>query len=406
MKGIPSFSYNPYLNTYDILFSINTDKLTVSSLATHLYQENKTPNCDSSSEEDAEIPNNYGHKKLGESSFAFLQRTTQNEMEKILKGKLQKVPDCDQLQNRPKRSRPPIKLKAEYVIPSVTVSDLQNKSCQTDFEKTPEYSKIERNYESKPYKQTEINFMTLLNPQEINKLKQEIDSLKCTIEKLTKENSELRNKQPSSHDKTEKEIQLYKEINELKRKLNSQTRGGNSGEVATLKSKIETLLAKNCSLVNKISELKSQKPPIPIQNLTKDNHRIKLEKEQDIKEIQELKKAEVTKMKEEWSKIYTNLTTEVTKYKEEIGVLENNLELSKQENENIIALLNQKELQMKKTELDIQKKLGKRELECSALWDTIRDIHKGNAEPTNAESLEKLFTIRALEIKAKRKVFK
>lgn len=60
------------------------------------------------------------------------------------------------------------------------------------------------------------------SPRDIEKFKQEIDALKRTVENLTKENSELRSKQYSSHEKTEKEIQLYQEINELKRKLNSQ----------------------------------------------------------------------------------------------------------------------------------------------------------------------------------------
>lgn len=56
--------------------------------------------------------------------------------------------------------------------------------------------------------------------------------------------------------------------------------------------------------------------------------------------------------------------------------------------------------------MEVMKKLNKRELECSALWDTIRDLYKGHAKVTEKASLEKLFEVRALEVKAKRKVFK
>lgn len=52
--------------------------------------------------------------------------------------------------------------------------------------------------------------------------------------------------------------------------------------------------------------------------------------------------------------------------------------------------------------MDTMKKLSKRELECSALWDVLRDISKG--QMVEKKVLAKLFEIRALDIKAKRKL--
>lgn len=116
------------------------------------------------------------------------------------------------------------------------------------------------------------------------------------------------------------------------------------------------------------------------------------------KENEQLKHQKV-KMKEEWTEIYSTMKADIESYKSDIQVLNN-------ENDKLIKLTDKSASQSRKSEMETMKKLSKRELECSALWDTIRDLHKGYAVATEKESLEKLFSVRALEIKAKRKVFK
>jgi hypothetical protein len=116
------------------------------------------------------------------------------------------------------------------------------------------------------------------------------------------------------------------------------------------------------------------------------------------KENEELKRQKA-KMKEEWAEIYSTLKADIESYKGDIQVLNN-------ENDKLLKLTDKSASQSRKSEMETMKKLSKRELECSALWDTIRDLYKGYAVPTEKESMEKLFSVRALEIKAKRKVFK
>lgn len=53
---------------------------------------------------------------------------------------------------------------------------------------------------------------------------------------------------------------------------------------------------------------------------------------------------------------------------------------------------------------DIAKKLKKRELECSALWETLRDMHISSRQVFDARQMHDLLALRALDTKAKRKL--
>lgn len=110
-------------------------------------------------------------------------------------------------------------------------------------------------------------------------------------------------------------------------------------------------------------------------------------------------KKEKLKLKEEWTEIYSTMKNEIEGYKSDILLLNN-------ENDKLLKLTDVSTNQVRKTEMETLKKLNKRELECSALWDTIRDLYKGHANSSDKNSLEQLFKVRALEVKAKRKVFK
>jgi hypothetical protein len=110
-------------------------------------------------------------------------------------------------------------------------------------------------------------------------------------------------------------------------------------------------------------------------------------------------KAQKIKLKEEWAEIYLSMKADIDGLKSDIKILNN-------ENDKLLKLTDTSNSQSRKSEMEIMKKLNKRELECSALWDTIRDIYKGHAIASEKQSLEKLFAVRALDMKAKSKVFK
>lgn len=58
----------------------------------------------------------------------------------------------------------------------------------------------------------------------------------------------------------------------------------------------------------------------------------------------------------------------------------------------------------KATDRDLAKKLKKRELECSALWETLKDMHISSRQVFDARQMYDLLALRALDTKAKRKL--
>jgi len=53
---------------------------------------------------------------------------------------------------------------------------------------------------------------------------------------------------------------------------------------------------------------------------------------------------------------------------------------------------------------DAAKKLRKRELECHALWDTLKDMRQSGSQSYDVRQLLDLLAMRALDTKAKRKL--
>eukprot|EP00343_Euplotes_focardii_P001285 CAMPEP_0205804816 /NCGR_PEP_ID=MMETSP0205-20121125/7851_1 /ASSEMBLY_ACC=CAM_ASM_000278 /TAXON_ID=36767 /ORGANISM="Euplotes focardii, Strain TN1" /LENGTH=86 /DNA_ID=CAMNT_0053075035 /DNA_START=405 /DNA_END=661 /DNA_ORIENTATION=- len=86
-------------------------------------------------------------------------------------------------------------------------------------------------------------------------------------------------------------------------------------------------------------------------------------------------------MRSEWAEIYSKLNSDIDSYTKDILLLNN-------ENDKLLQLTSSKP-----NNLALTKKLGKRELECSALWDTIRDLYKGHSNPIDKSSLSKLFQV-------------
>ena len=74
----------------------------------------------------------------------------------------------------------------------------------------------------------------------------------------------------------------------------------------------------------------------------------------------------ITKQKNEWAEIYGNMKQEIEDLKRDIK----NLHM---ENDSL-----RKQVAMgggSQGDRDLAKKLKKRELECSALWETLKDMH-------------------------------
>ena len=53
---------------------------------------------------------------------------------------------------------------------------------------------------------------------------------------------------------------------------------------------------------------------------------------------------------------------------------------------------------------DTMRKLKKRELECAALWETLRDMNFHGKGIFDARQMRDLLALRALDVKAKRKL--
>lgn len=53
---------------------------------------------------------------------------------------------------------------------------------------------------------------------------------------------------------------------------------------------------------------------------------------------------------------------------------------------------------------ETQKKLRKRELECQALWDTLKDMRQSGQANFSVQAMMQLLEVRALDGKAKRKL--
>ena len=58
----------------------------------------------------------------------------------------------------------------------------------------------------------------------------------------------------------------------------------------------------------------------------------------------------------------------------------------------------------KGTDRELGKKLKKRELECAALWETLKDMHISSRQVFDARQMQDLLALRALDTKAKRKL--
>jgi len=96
------------------------------------------------------------------------------------------------------------------------------------------------------------------------------------------------------------------------------------------------------------------------------------------------------KQKNEWAEIYGNMKNEIEDLKRA------NRDLSHSRGEPAAS--------SSAGFAETAKKLKKRELECSALWETLRDMYHGGKQVYDTRALLEILALRALDTKAKRKL--
>ena len=107
------------------------------------------------------------------------------------------------------------------------------------------------------------------------------------------------------------------------------------------------------------------------------------------------------KQKNEWAEIYGNMKRETDGLKRDIRMLN-------KENERLV-----KQIETTRTSkspargpsasgdvAEVTKRLKKRELECQALWETLRDLYNGNSAMYDTRQMLDVLAIRALDVKA------
>merc|ERR1712060_907886 len=108
-----------------------------------------------------------------------------------------------------------------------------------------------------------------------------------------------------------------------------------------------------------------------------------------------------TKQKNEWAEIYGNMKRETDGLKRDIRMLN-------KENERLV-----KQIETTKGGAPVRasadtgeagKRLKKRELECQALWETLNDLYNSNQAVYDTRQMLDVLAIRALDVKAKKKL--
>lgn len=180
-----------------------------------------------------------------------------------------------------------------------------------------------------------------------------------------------------------------------------------------LKGECSLLRDKVASLSNEIDNVREYQGQADVTNaLDHENQRLRSDmndKEREFtKQIEQMralitdKDVMNTKQKNEWAEIYGNMKREADGLKRDIRMLN-------KENERLVKQIETGKLTDRNNaplrgDLDLKKRLQKRELECQALWETLRDLYNGSQAAYDTRQLLDVLAVRALDVKARKKL--
>ena len=178
----------------------------------------------------------------------------------------------------------------------------------------------------------------------------------------------------------------------------------------------EQLKSENRILRDKIAELSRElgngqydrRAPNALDALESENKRLRadiLDKEKEytrqfeqLRALMSDRDSATNKQKNEWAEIYGNM-------KREGEELKRNVRMLNAENEKLVKQLEiAKQSGGRGADAESAKRLKKRELECQALWETLRDMYHGEIRAYDTNRLLEILALRALDTKAKRKL--
>ena len=110
-----------------------------------------------------------------------------------------------------------------------------------------------------------------------------------------------------------------------------------------------------------------------------------------------------SKQKNEWAEIYGNMKRETDGLKRDIRMLN-------KENERLVKQIEQSRStnlpanRASASETEVNKRLRKRENECQALWETLRDMYSSSQQVYDTRQMIDVLAVRALDVKAQKKL--
>lgn len=235
---------------------------------------------------------------------------------------------------------------------------------------------------------------------------------------MERENGKLREEMHRQVDEFQRQIELREsDIRGLNQRLENSQHFQMNEIQSILKKENEAYKQENRLLRDKNAQLNHELDSIPKNRAVGKNSQILeteishlrqqlAERDRDAQKQAEYFKSLIsekdqtnTKQKNEWAEIYGNMKQEIEDLKSENRML--NIESEK--------LIKQLELGggaggNRQLEKELAKKLKKRELECSALWETLKDMHVSGRNVFDARQMLDILALRALDTKAKRKL--
>ena len=111
-----------------------------------------------------------------------------------------------------------------------------------------------------------------------------------------------------------------------------------------------------------------------------------------------------TKQKNEWAEIYGNMKRETDGLKRDIRMLNKENERLVKQIETVKQSDRGSAAPLRSGEMDVKKRLQKRELECQALWETLRDMYSSSQDLYDTRQMLDVLAVRALDVKARKKL--